>query len=74
LEDFVMTRNVGTIDRVLRVVGGLLLLAFALGFIFPGTGFNWIGWIGIVPMATAAMGNCPAYSIFGISSCPTKTG
>jgi hypothetical protein len=73
LEELVMTRNIGTIDRILRIVGGLLLIAFALGFIFPDTGYNWLGWIGVVPLATAAMGTCPAYSILGISSCPAKT-
>jgi hypothetical protein len=64
--------NVGGIDRVLRIIVGLALLAFALKIGFPETGWNWIGWIGIVPLATAALGICPAYSIFGISSCPMK--
>jgi len=48
-----MTRNVGTIDRAIRIVLGLILIAFALGWIFPGTGFNWIGWLGVVLIATA---------------------
>ena len=67
-----MTQNVGGIDRVLRIIVGLGLLAFALGFIAPGTGYNWLGWIGVVPLLTAALGNCPAYSILGFSSCPVR--
>lgn len=68
-----MTVNVGMIDRIARVVFGLLLVAFALGFIAPGTGYNWLGWIGVVPLATAAFGFCPAYTLLGLSTCPMKT-
>jgi ABC-type multidrug transport system permease subunit len=60
------------IDRVVRVILGVALIAFALGFIAPGTPYHWIGWIGIVPLATAAVGSCPLYSILGMSSCPTQ--
>jgi sulfite exporter TauE/SafE len=67
-----MTTNIGTIDRILRVVLGLALIAFALGYIFPGTGWNVLGWIGIIPLGTAAMGNCPAYSLLGVSTCPVE--
>ncbi|MGO4870425.1 MAG: DUF2892 domain-containing protein [Roseiarcus sp.] len=66
-----MKVNVGTIDRIIRVVLGVVLIAFALGFIAPGTPYHWIGWIGIVPLATAAVGSCPLYSILGMSTCPT---
>jgi Protein of unknown function (DUF2892) len=37
---------------------------------FPDTGWNWIGWIGFIPLLTAVVGYCPAYTVFGISSCP----
>lgn len=67
-----MNVNMGTVDRVLRVIAGLALLAFALGFIWPGTGWNWLGWIGVVPLGTALLGNCPAYTLFGLSTCPLK--
>lgn len=67
-----MSRNIGTVDRVLRIVAGLALLAFALGWIAPGTGWNWLGWIGVVPLLTALIGNCPAYSLIGVSTCPVK--
>lgn len=65
-----MERNMGTLDRLARFVVGAALIAFALGFIWPGTGWNFIGWIGVVPILTAAFGFCPAYSPFGISTCP----
>ncbi|MEN8658278.1 DUF2892 domain-containing protein [Marivita sp.] len=62
-----MTKNEGTIDRVLRVIAGLVLLS--LVFIGPQT--MW-GLIGIVPLATGLIGFCPLYSIFGINTCPMK--
>jgi fatty acid desaturase len=58
--------NVGTADRIARLVLGLVLIALTLGVI--GT---W-GWVGVVPLLTAALGSCPLYSVFGISSCPLK--
>jgi len=63
-----MTVNVGIFDRIARVVVGAALLAFALGFLAPGTGLNWVGWIGVLPILTALVGNCPAYSIMGFST------
>jgi hypothetical protein len=65
-----MTTNVGTIDRVLRVVIGLALLWYAL--LAAPTGYNWIGWIGIIPLVTALVGICPLYSMLGVSTCPAK--
>jgi hypothetical protein len=62
--------NVGTIDRVARVVVGLLLIAFAIPIGFPATGWNWVGWIGMVPVLTAVFGYCPAYTLLGITTCP----
>ncbi len=64
-----MTVNVGTIDRIVRGIVGLALIAFALGFAWPGTGWNWIGWIGVIPLATGAVGMCPLYSVLGLSTC-----
>jgi len=63
--------NIGLVDRVARVVLGLVLIAFALGYLAPGTGYNWLGWIGIVPLLTAVVGTCPLYSVLGLSTCPT---
>ncbi len=62
-----MTVNVGTIDRIARIVLGIALIAFALGYIAPGTGWNWLGWIGVLPILTAVFGSCPAYTLFGCS-------
>jgi hypothetical protein len=61
------TANEGTIDRAVRVVIGLILLS--LVFIGPKTAW---GWIGIIPIITGAIGYCPAYSLFGFSTCPMK--
>lgn len=61
-----MSKNIGTIDRILRVIVGLVLVAYAIPLGFHYTGWNWVGWIGLVPLATAAMGSCPLYSMLGL--------
>ena len=63
-----MTANVGTLDRIARVIIGIALIAFALGYIAPGTSWAWVGWIGVVPLLTAGLGTCPAYSVVGCST------
>jgi Protein of unknown function (DUF2892) len=63
-----MPTNVGTADRIIRTIIGLGLLAFAIGLIFPNAGWNWIGWIGIVPILTAIFRTCPLYSAIGVST------
>ena len=68
-----MPANVGIIDRIARVVVGLLLIAFAIPVGFPDTGWNWIGWIGVMPILTAIVGSCPAYSLIGLSTCARKS-
>lgn len=60
-------RNEGTIDRVVRVTAGLILLSL----VFTGPQTPW-GWIGLVPLATGLIGWCPAYSLFGIRTCKTE--
>lgn len=60
-----MKTNVHIVERVLRVVAGAGLLSMA--FVGPQT--PW-GYIGIVPLATGLLGNCPLYSVFGFSTCP----
>ena len=57
-------RNEGGLDRLLRIVVGLVLLA--LVFVGPKTP---LGWIGVVPVLTGLVGFCPAYRIFGINTC-----
>lgn len=59
--------NAGSLDRVVRVVVGLVLMAMAA----TGKVGAW-GWIGVVPLLTGLIGFCPAYKIFGISTCPLK--
>jgi hypothetical protein len=63
-----MTINVGSFDRLARLIVGAALIAFALGYIAPGTEWNWVGWIGVIPILTALFGTCPAYSLFGWST------
>lgn len=63
-----MKTNVGGIDRILRIVLGVALIALTL----MGTIGVW-GWIGVVPLLTAAVGTCPLYSVLGFSSCPVNT-
>lgn len=62
-----MKSNVGGIDRVLRIVVGLALIGLAL----TGAIGAW-GWLGLVPLGTAAMGFCPLYPMLGINTCPAK--
>jgi len=62
-----MTRNEGTIDRALRIILGLVLIAL----VFVGPQTPW-GWIGIVPLATGLIGWCPLYTLLGVSTCPMK--
>ena len=62
-----MQRNVGNIERGIRVVVGLVLVSL----VFVGPQTPW-GWIGIVPLATGLIGFCPLYSILGINTCGTK--
>jgi hypothetical protein len=57
-------RNEGNLDRGLRIVFGLALLAL----VFVGPQTAW-GWIGMVPLATGLIGWCPAYTLFGIRTC-----
>ena len=66
-----MQNNVGSVDRVVRIVAGLALLAFAL-FGPADVSWKWVGDIGIVPLLTALVGWCPAYTLLGISTCPAK--
>ncbi|MCX7192027.1 MAG: DUF2892 domain-containing protein [Proteobacteria bacterium] len=62
-----MKTNEGTIDRALRIIAGLALI----GLTATGTLPVW-GYIGIVPLLTGIIGICPAYSIFGMNTCPMK--
>ena len=63
-----MTLNVGIFDRFARIVVGAALLVFALGYLAPDTGWNWVGWIGVIPIITGLVGTCPLYSLLGCST------
>jgi len=67
LQGVVMTSNVGGIDRIVRIVLGLVLI----GLTVTGTIGVW-GWLGVVPLATGAIGWCPPYAIFGFNTCSMK--
>ncbi len=60
-----MQHNEGGVDRILRVIIGLALLTITLVIEGPA---RWWGLIGILPLATALMGWCPAYSLLGINT------
>jgi hypothetical protein len=62
-----MPRNEGTIDRALRILLGLALLAI----VFVGPQTPW-GWVGIVPLVTGLVGFCPLYRLLGINTCAPK--
>ena len=63
-----MNQNVGTVDRIIRILAGAALIAASLlGYIGA-----W-GWIGIIPLATGLFRVCPAYLPFGLSTCSAKT-
>ncbi len=59
-----MSPNVGSVDKILRIVVGLGLIAFAL--FGPETPYTPFAWIGVLPLATAVINFCPAYALFGI--------
>ena len=67
MADF-FSRNVGTADRALRIVAGIVLLSLA----FFGPKTPW-GYLGILPLLTGLTRRCPAYSIFGWSTCPRES-
>jgi Inner membrane protein YgaP-like, transmembrane domain len=58
--------NMGKIDRMLRLILGVALLAAF--FIFPDASWRWFTLIGIIPLVTAMVSSCPIYSIFGWNS------
>ena len=64
-----MKANVGSIDRILRVLLGLALIGLTL----TGTIGMW-GWLGVVPLATGLIGWCPPYAMLGISTCKMRQG
>ncbi|MFA5914375.1 MAG: DUF2892 domain-containing protein [Burkholderiales bacterium] len=64
-----MKANVGGVDKILRIVVGLVLLSLIL--ILEGN-TRWWGLVGIVPLVTGLFNFCPLYSLLGINTCPLK--
>ncbi|MBH9974838.1 MULTISPECIES: DUF2892 domain-containing protein [Bartonella] len=64
-----MKQNLGSVDRIIRIIIGVVLLS--LIFILD-SGARWFCLIGLIPLITAIIGFCPLYKIFGLSSCPLK--
>ena len=62
-----MKTNEGGVDRIARIAAGLVLIGLAA----TGTVGVW-GWLGIVPLATGAIGWCPLYTVLGINTCPAN--
>lgn len=62
-----MKQNVGSIDKMIRVIAGLAILTAGLYY------QTWWGAVGVLPLLTAAMGWCPPYALFGISTCPMRS-
>jgi hypothetical protein len=62
-----LKKNIGSADRVFRILLGLGLISL----VFVGPHTAW-GWIGVIPLFTALFGTCPLYSLIGISTCPKK--
>ncbi len=66
--------NVGSVDRIFRIILGAILVA--VYFLFPGNAWWAIAAlvVGIIALATGLMSTCPLYSVLGISTCPRKAG
>ncbi|MES2700839.1 MAG: DUF2892 domain-containing protein [Pseudomonadota bacterium] len=56
--------NVGSIDQILRIILGVVLIAL----VFVGPQTPW-GWLGLIPLATGFLRTCPLYSLVGINTC-----
>ncbi len=58
--------NVGLSDRSIRTLAGIGLIGFAMSG--DRTGYEWLGWIGVIPLVTGLVGICPLYSMLGIDT------
>ena len=65
--DTILPRNEHTIERVLRVTLGVVLIAL----VFVGPQTPW-GWLGVIPLITGLIGSCPIYTLLGVSTCSMK--
>ncbi len=63
----ILPKNESALDRVLRVILGVVLIAL----VFVGPQTPW-GWLGLIPLITGLVGSCPIYTVLGMSTGPTK--
>lgn len=61
-----MKQNVGKTERTIRILAGIVILGWGV------SSQNWLGAIGIIPLATGLLGWCPPYSLLGINTCSMK--
>ena len=64
-----MQINVGNLDRIVRIVIGLILLSLPL---WLDSSWRWLGLIGFMPLITGLAGRCTGYRLFGLSTCPMQ--
>ncbi|MGB8493364.1 MAG: DUF2892 domain-containing protein [Candidatus Acidiferrum sp.] len=69
-----MTSNVGTTDRVIRIVLGVILIALGLSHVVTGRLAIAAYVVGAIALVTGVFRYCPAWSVFGINTCPLKAG
>jgi hypothetical protein len=62
-----MQKNVGSVDKVVRIIVGLALLSL---LVLRNDSSRWLGLIGVVPLLTVALSWCPLYTLLGIKTCP----
>lgn len=64
-----MQKNIGTADKIVRILLGLVLLSL---LVIRTDDTRWIGLVGLVPLLTAMLSWCPLYTLLGISTCPSN--
>lgn len=64
-----MKANVGSVDKTLRIIVGLILISL----VFVGPQTPW-GWIGVIPLVTGIIGWCPLYNLIGVNTCRKQQG
>ena len=62
-----MNKNVGGIDKIIRILLGVVFIALTLTNVI-----GWWGWIGVMPLLTGLFSRCGLYSLLGINTCPLK--
>jgi hypothetical protein len=68
MEEIKMKKNVGNVDKTIRIILGIGIIVMGIGF------QSWLGIIGVIPLITGIIGYCPLYSIFSISTCKISSG